>query len=630
MNERIEIYDTTLRDGTQGEGITLTLSDKLRIAERLDALGVGYIEGGWPGSNPKDAAFFQAASGRTWRNARIHAFGSTRRPNCAPQDDANLLALLESRPHGMTIFGKSWTHHVLEIVGTTLEENLAMIADSVAFLCDRGFPVIYDAEHFFDGYRADPAYALATLRAAAGAGAALVVLCDTNGGSLPDAVAEAVRTVREQLAVPIGIHTHNDAELAVANSLAAIGAGAVHVQGTINGYGERCGNANLCSIIPTLELKLGKRCLPAGSLAHLTEAARFVGEIANRALETGQAYVGQSAFAHKGGVHVSAMRRSPIAYQHIDPELVGNRQRSLISELSGRANVQELMERVGAATLDGARVQAVVAQVKALENEGFAFESAEASVHLLVRRTDPGYTAPFSLVDFTAVVQRRPSGEMISEAMVKLLVDGVAVHTAADGNGPVNALDLAARKALRERYPQIDLTRLLDYKVRVLDGRDGTRAVVRVLIETGDARETWSTVGSSENIIEASWMALSDSLEYAVSVCRALPIPDVPQAVGRRRMRGAARQALHLTDCRRSRDSVYGAKVCGALPRSSPDRRKMWRDHRSRSRSIPRHPGCSAWDARAGWRETPHPCADPPGTCLARPGSPIVAEASVA
>jgi 2-isopropylmalate synthase len=521
MSALLEIYDTTLRDGTQGEGINLSLSDKLHIAERLDALGIDYIEGGWPGSNPKDAAFFRAAATRTWKHATIYAFGSTRRPNCAPEDDVNLKALVDSGTSGVTIVGKSWTHHVTEVLNTTFEENLAMIAESVAYLRAQGLRVIYDAEHFFDGFKADPAYALATLKAAANAGAATLVLCDTNGGNLPETIASAVRAVRDVIDTPVGIHTHNDCELAVANTLAGVQAGASHVQGTFNGYGERCGNANLCSIIPNLELKFGIRCLPEGALQHLTEAARYVGEVANRALETGQPYVGHSAFAHKGGIHVSAMRRSPIAYQHVDPVLVGNTQRTLISELSGRANVQELVERVGSATLDGARLSAVVEQVKSLENEGFSFESAEASVHLLVQRTEYGYMPPFSLVDFLVVIQRLASHEMIAQAMLKLDVNGTVVHTAADGNGPVNALDLAARKALRTHYPQLDETHLMDYKVRVLDGHDGTAATVRVLIESGDEQETWSTVGSSQNIIEASWIALSDSLEFAITRAQA-------------------------------------------------------------------------------------------------------------
>ncbi len=517
MSEFLEIYDTTLRDGSQGEGISLSLSDKLHIAERLDMLGVDYVEGGWPGSNPKDVAFFQAAAARTWRHARIYAFGSTRRPGISARTDANIQALVECRTAGVTIFGKTWTHHVTDVLQTTLDENLSMIADSVGYLRGQGLRVIYDAEHFFDGYKVDPAYALATLRAAASAGAGALVLCDTNGGCLPEILVQAVRSVRDTFPESrIGIHTHNDAELAVANTLAAVQAGASHVQGTFNGYGERCGNANLCSIIPNLELKYGIRCLPEGHLKHLTEAARYVGEVANKLLETDQPYVGHSAFAHKGGVHVSAMRRSPIAYQHVDPELVGNTQRTLISELSGRGNVLELVERVGSATLDGPRLSAVVEQVKALENEGFAFESAEASVHLLVRRTEPNYSPPFRLVDFTVVIQRMPTREMVAQAMLKLDINGVIEHTAADGNGPVNALDLAARKALRSHYPHLDETKLLDYKVRVLDGHDGTAAVVRVLIETGDEDETWSTVGSSQNIIEASWIALSDSLEYAV------------------------------------------------------------------------------------------------------------------
>jgi len=517
MSTKIEVYDTTLRDGTQGEGINLSLSDKLRIAERLDALGVDYIEGGWPGSNPKDVAFFRAAANRTWQHARVYAFGSTRRANGNVEDDPNIRALIESGTSGVTIVAKSWTHHVTEVLQTTLDENLAMIADSVSYLTAQGLRVIYDAEHFFDGFAADREYALATLRAAAGAGAAMLVLCDTNGGAMPETISSVTAAVRGAVTAPIGIHTHNDGELAVANTLAGVRAGATQIQGTFNGYGERCGNANLCSVIPNLELKLGYQCLPPGRLGNLTETARFVGEVANRIMETGQPYVGHSAFAHKGGIHVSAMRRSPISYQHIEPTLVGNKQRTLISELSGRSNVLELVERVGNGKLDGARATAVLEQVKTLEHEGFSFEGAEASVHLMIRRTEPGYSAPFRLLDFTVVVQRRPSGEMIAEAMVKLDVGGVTAHTASDGNGPVNALDLAARKALSDRYPTIKDTHLMDFKVRVLDGHDGTGATVRVLIESGDDGETWSTVGSSENLIEASWIALSDSLEFAIN-----------------------------------------------------------------------------------------------------------------
>jgi len=513
----MEIYDTTLRDGSQGEGINFSLSDKIHIAERLDLLGVDYIEGGWPGSNPKDVAFFEAAAARTWQHAKIYAFGMTRRPSVCVESDENIKALVSCGAQGVTIFGKTWTHHVTKVLHTTLHENLKMIEESIAYPRSQGFRVIYDAEHFFDGLKADPEYALSTLKAAAAAGAATIVLCDTNGGNLPEMIADAVRLVMATIpGARVGIHTHNDAELAVANALAAIRTGATHVQGTINGYGERCGNANLCSIIPTLQLKIGIDCLPEGKLKHLTETARYVGEVANRALETGQPYVGHSAFAHKGGVHAAAMRRSPIAYQHVDPELIGNRQRTLISELSGRGNVLELVERVGSATLDGARLTSVVERVKALENEGFSFESAEASVHLLVQRTEVGYVPPFKLVDFTTVIQRLPNHKMVAQAMLKLDVNGHIEHTAADGNGPINALDLAARKALSPHYPHLDETKLLDFKVRVLDGHDGTAATVRVLIETGDEEESWSTVGSSQNIIEASWIALSDSLEYAI------------------------------------------------------------------------------------------------------------------
>jgi 2-isopropylmalate synthase len=513
----IQIYDTTLRDGTQREGISLSCEDKLRIARRLDDLGVAFIEGGWPGSNPKDAEFFERARETTWRRSLVCAFGSTCRVGGGPEDDANIKALLDSGAPVCTVVGKTWTLHVTDVLRTTLEENLRIIEKSLAHLKAKGRRVIYDAEHFFDGYRADPAYALETLKAAARGGAETLVLCDTNGGSMPWQIAEVVRAVKGAVKTPLGCHTHNDSETAVANALAAVAEGAIQVQGTVNGYGERCGNANLCSIIPALELKMGKRCLPDGHLATLYEAAHFVAEVANLAPDEHLPYVGKSAFAHKGGIHVAAMRRNAASYQHIVPELVGNTQRVVVSELSGRGNLLSKAEEFG---LAGGDVGGVLNEIKALEAKGFSFEAAEASVAMMMKRADKGYRPPFELVDFLVNVEHRSGRGIFSEAMVKVRVDGEVLHTAAEGDGPVDALDHALRKALSARYPAVDEMHLVDYKVRILDGSNGTGATTRVLVDTQRGGRRWSTVGASANIIEASWRALVDAVEYGLTVAQ--------------------------------------------------------------------------------------------------------------
>jgi len=509
------LYDTTLRDGTQREGISLSVDDKLNIARRLDQFGVHYIEGGWPGSNPKDAAFFQRARAEVWSSARLAAFGSTRRKNTAPQDDLNLKALLDAATPVVTLVGKSWDLHVTHVLETGLDENLAMIGESVAFIQAHARHVVYDAEHFFDGYKANPAYALATLRAAAEHGAAVLVLCDTNGGALPWEIEEVVREVAAHLNTPLGIHAHDDAGCAVANTLAAVRAGAVHVQGTINGYGERVANANLCTIIPDLQLKMGYACVSPDNLARLAELSCYVAEVANLAHDDFSPYVGGSAFAHKGGIHVAAMLKHPLSYQHIDPALVGNQRRTVVSELAGRGNI---LDKAGQLGVDVNREQTrqVLEQVKQLEAQGFTFEGAEASLEMMLRRTHPAYVPPFELIDFMVIVERRRGRGLLAEASVKVRVGPQLVHTVAEGNGPVNALDAALRKALLDVYPQLSSVKLVDYKVRILNGDTGTAAQVRVLIDTKNGARRWSTVGASTNIIEASWRALADSMEYAV------------------------------------------------------------------------------------------------------------------
>ncbi|MEM7114491.1 MAG: citramalate synthase [Chloroflexota bacterium] len=513
---KVLLYDTTLRDGSQREGISYSLDDKLKIAKRLDEFGIDYIEGGWPGSNPKDVEFFDTVGSLNLKHAKIAAFGSTRRKGTPPELDGNIKALLDANTPVCTLVGKSWDLHVKDVLATTMEENLAMIGDSVAYLKEKGKEVIYDAEHFFDGYQANPEYALATVKTAAISGADCVVLCDTNGGSLPWEIEEIVTVVSASLGeTPIGIHTHNDNGCGVANSLAAIKAGANHVQGTINGYGERVANANLCTVIPDLQLKMGHDCVTPEQLETLTELSVYVAEIANLSHDDHAPYVGASAFAHKGGIHVAAMLRNPLSYQHIDPEVVGNKQRSVVSELSGRGNLVEKAEQFG---LDTQRLdlRGVLDRIKELESQGFTFEGAEASVDLMLRRTDPDYVAPFELVDFMVMVQRRHGRGLIAEATVKVKVGEQVLHTAAEGNGPVNALDAALRKSLINIYPQLADVSLIDYKVRILDGENATGATTRVLIDSHCDTRTWSTVGASANIIEASWRALADSMEYAI------------------------------------------------------------------------------------------------------------------
>jgi 2-isopropylmalate synthase len=522
VSDAILLYDTTLRDGTQREGLIVSLADKLKIARRLDEFGFPYVEGGWPGSNPKDAEFFAAARGQTFRNARLAAFGATRHRLNRPAEDPNLRALVEAETPVVTIFGKSWLLHVTEVLGATAEENLAMIGDSVAHCREAGRELVYDAEHFFDGYREDPAYAVATLRAARAAGATSLVLCDTNGGTMTDDLTSMIDATRAALAdadapdVVWGIHVHNDAELAVANSLAAVAHGIRHVQGTINGYGERCGNANLVSILANLTLKRQFATVPPGDrLAELTELSRYVAEIVNIAPDDHQPYVGRSAFAHKGGVHGAAVAKVERSYQHVDPALVGNVSRLVVSELGGKANTQLRAEQLGH-QLDGVDPKQLSQLIKQLEAEGLAFEGAEASFELLVRRHGTGYAAPFQIVDFTVLVEQRAGGDLRAEATVKVEVDGETLHTAADGNGPVNALDAALRKALRAFYPGLDAVHLVDYKVRILDGDAATAARTRVIIDSSNGEREWSTMGSDTNIIAASAAALSDSLEYAI------------------------------------------------------------------------------------------------------------------
>ncbi|MFN2138395.1 MAG: citramalate synthase [Candidatus Promineifilaceae bacterium] len=512
----IFLYDTTLRDGTQREGISLSVDDKLKIARRLDELGFHYIEGGWPGSNPKDVEFFRRAAGMPFKHAKVTAFGSTRRKNSRADEDDNLRALLEAETPTVTLVGKSWDLHVKDVLDTTMEENLAMIGESVAYCKQQGKEVIYDAEHFFDGYKADPEYALSTIKAAAVNGADCVVLCDTNGGSLPWEVEEIVRDVRETLPnTQLGIHAHDDTGCGVANSLAAVRAGAAQVQGTINGYGERVANANLITIIPDLQLKMGRSALSADDLRQLTELSRYVAEVANLTLDDHAPFVGASAFAHKGGIHVAAMLKNGASYQHIDPALVGNEQRSVVSELSGRGNIIDKAQQFGLDT-ESLDVRRVLEEIKRLESRGFTFEGAEASVELMLRRTHPAYVPPFELEDFKVLVQQRRGRGLNAEATVKVRVGPKHMHTVAEGNGPVNALDAALRKALIDVYPQLSSVSLVDYKVRILDSDNATAATTRVLIDTKCGTRRWSTVGASTNIIDASWIALVDSMEYAL------------------------------------------------------------------------------------------------------------------
>ncbi|HJV44901.1 MAG TPA: citramalate synthase [Bacillota bacterium] len=513
--DRVLIYDTTLRDGTQGEGISLSVEDKLKIAVRLDQFGVHYIEGGWPGSNPKDMEFFLRVKELKLNHAKITAFGSTRRQGIRADQDENLQKLLESGVEVATIFGKTWDFHVTHALKTTLEENLTMINDSVSFLKSNGIEVIFDAEHFFDGYKRNPEYAISALEKAEEGGADWIVLCDTNGGTLPHEVEEIVTKVKRSIQTPIGVHCHNDSECAVANSIAAVRAGARQVQGTVNGYGERCGNANLISIIPNLQLKLKYHCVEDVQLKSLTSVSRYVHEIANVALPNAQPFVGISAFAHKGGMHVSAILKSPDTYEHLEPEQVGNQRRVLVSELSGQSN---LLFKAQELNIDLEKsnpiAKNIIQKIKEKEHEGYQYEGADASFELLVRDGLGEIEELFTLDSFKLFVEKSADSAIKTEAIVKLRVLDEIVHTAAEGNGPVNALDNALRKALETYYPPIKGMHLSDYKVRVLDEGGATAAKVRVLIESSDGEKQWNTVGVSANIIEASWQALCDSICY--------------------------------------------------------------------------------------------------------------------
>lgn len=516
MRQQIRIYDTTLRDGTQGEGVSFSMEDKVRLATRLDALGIHYIEGGWPGSNPKDLRFFRRMQDVPLKHAKLAAFTMTRRASGTAETDPNMQAVMDAGAPVATIVGKSWDFHVSHALGTTLPENLAMIGDTIAFLRPRLEEVMYDAEHFFDGFRANRDYALATLRAAEEAGAHWIVLCDTNGGTLPHDLVEVIREVRRHVRTPLGIHVHNDAECAVANSLAAVLEGCTQVQGTVNGFGERCGNANLVSVIPNLVLKLGLDCIPEANLRELRALSRFASELANHKPWTAQPYVGDSAFAHKGGMHVSAVVRHPDTYEHVDPERVGNHRRVLVSELSGKSNILWKAREYGIdIDQDTPDTRRILDRLKELEDQGFQFEGAEASFELLMERALGRHRPFFELEAYRVIVEEHSVAEgPVAEATVRLRVRGVLEHTAASGNGPVNALDHALRKALEEFYPRLRTMRLLDYKVRILDESKATAARTRVLISSGDGEDTWGTVGVAENIIEASWHALVDSIEY--------------------------------------------------------------------------------------------------------------------
>ncbi|WP_031388104.1 citramalate synthase [Desulfonatronum thiodismutans] len=513
----ISIYDTTLRDGAQSEDLHLSTEDKIRIARKLDELGIAYIEGGWPVSNPTDLHFFKDIKNYDLKTARVACFGSTHNPKGSPDNDPNLKAVLQARTEVVTLFGKTWDIHVQEALRTTLEHNLEIIAGSLAHVRPEVKELFFDAEHFFDGFKAQPEYALHCLRKAWEAGADVLVLCDTNGGCLPQEIGEIVTRVQEALpGAKLGIHTHNDSETAVASSLIAVANGAVQVQGTINGYGERCGNANLCSVIPNLELKMGCTCLPEGHLPLITATAHFVSEVANLKPFLRQPFVGNSAFAHKGGIHVSAVTRNPMTYEHIQPELVGNKQRILLSDLAGRSNILFKAKQFGFhLEKDDPFVSELLAEIKQRESTGYEYAAAEASFELLLNQTLGRMRRYFSLLSFRVIDARHEDqAQPWAEATVMLKVGGVVEHTAAAGQGPVNALDHALRKALERFYPNLKEMRLVDFKVRVLSGRSGTASHVRVLIESGDAHSSWITVGVSHNIIEASWQALEDSMNY--------------------------------------------------------------------------------------------------------------------
>ncbi len=521
--KRVYLYDTTLRDGAQQEGISFSVSDKLKIMQKLDDLGIDFIEGGWPGANPKDTEFFAKARELKLKTAVLVAFGSTRRVDVNVNEDAGLKTLVQSGVKAVNIVGKTWDKQVKQVLETSLENNLAVINESILYLKSKGLTVFFDAEHFFDGFKSNPKYAVEALLAASKGGADGLVLCDTNGGTLPSETASIISSVCKKVKCPVGIHAHNDSEMAVAVTLAAVENGANHVEGTVNGYGERCGNANLCSIIPALQLKLGIKCITAKQLARITEVSRFVAEVANLPLMSNLPYVGSNAFLHKAGLHVSAISKWRESYQHVDPEAVGNNPKVVVSELSGKSNIFFKAKELGVPLPpQGKEARQILEQIKQLENRGFQYEDADASFELLLRRSQPGYKPPFTLVDYMVVVERHRrlpaaydiGAQFLAEATIKVKVDNKLMHTASEGNGPVNALDRALRKALLEFYPGLAKVDLLDYKVRILEGNSGTDSLVRVLIESGNGKVQWRTVGSSTNIIEASWLALFDSMEY--------------------------------------------------------------------------------------------------------------------
>ncbi|WP_240377633.1 citramalate synthase [Bacillus piscicola] len=536
MASQVKLFDTTLRDGTQGEGISLSVDDKLKIAAKLDQLGVHYIEGGWPGSNPKDMNFFERVKDLNLEHAVVTAFGSTRRPNIKAESDPNLNRILESGAEAAAIFGKTWDFHVTEALQTTLEENVKMIYDSVRYLKENGLEVIFDAEHFFDGYKHNGDYALQTIKAAEEAGADCVALCDTNGGSLPSEIADIIRTVKEKVTIAVGIHAHNDGELGVANTLEAVKAGAVHIQGTFNGYGERCGNANLVSIIPNLQLKMNIPCVTEAQLQQLTEGSKYIHEVANQTPPNGQPFTGKSAFAHKGGMHVSAVLKHPETYEHIAPENIGNERRVLVSELSGQSNLLFKAKELGLPIDKGdPAIKATIEQMKEMEHKGYQYEAAEASFELLIRNGLGENHDYFELEHFNIITNKEKEDRFTSEAIVKMKIQEQTVITAAEGNGPVNALDHALRKGIGEYYPLVHEMYLSDYKVRVLDEANATASTVRVLVESSNGKETWSTIGVSPNVIEASWHALVDSIRYyfmkhADRLQKVEPVPAMPEA----------------------------------------------------------------------------------------------------
>lgn len=514
--QEVKLYDTTLRDGAQGEGISFSVSDKIKIARRLGALGIHYIEGGWPGSNPKDMKFFKESKKIRFKNSEVVGFGSTKRPKTSPSKDGNLKALIKAGTSTVTIFGKTWDLHVTDVLKVSLQENLHMISETVEFLKSKKLQVFYDAEHFFDGYVDNKEYALETLRAAVKGGCDAIVLCDTNGGMVTFDLAAIARAISSEFAsMALGIHTHNDGGMAVANTLAAVEAGCRNVQGTINGYGERCGNADLCVIIPNLQLKMGYKCLSGGKLKELTEVSHYVSEIANMKQQDNQPFVGRSAFAHKGGVHINAVMKKPETYEHVKPELVGNLRRILISELSGKTSIiLRAKEMELDLSKEDIKTRRILRLVQNLENQGYYFEAADASFELLMKKALKKYKPFFALEGFKVIIEKREDNTLISEATIKLKVNRKEEHTAAGGDGPVNALDNALRKALNKFYPMLAEMHLSDFKVRVLEEKAGTAARVRVLIQSQDAKSSWGTVGVSENIIEASWQALVDSVEY--------------------------------------------------------------------------------------------------------------------